>query len=75
MKTPEALANANAVLRPGGHYAPRDCTPRHRVAIIVPYRDREEHKWMFLENIHPILQRQMLEYRIIIVEQVKQCYY
>ena len=39
-------------LEAGGRYSPSDCRARHRVAIIVPYRDREEHLKAFLFNIH-----------------------
>ena len=41
----------------------------HRVAIIVPYRDRELHLRTFLLNIHSFLSRQMLDYGVFIVEQ------
>uniref|UniRef100_A0A182NNE1 Beta-1,4-N-acetylgalactosaminyltransferase n=1 Tax=Anopheles dirus TaxID=7168 RepID=A0A182NNE1_9DIPT len=58
-----------AKLQPGGHYMPPDCTARNRVAIIVPYRDREQHLPVFLKNIHALLMKQQLEYGIYIVEQ------
>lgn len=54
----------------GGGWRPTDCLPRQRVAIIVPYRDREEHLGIFLKHMHPVLQRQQLDYRIFVVEQV-----
>ncbi|XP_014357722.2 beta-1,4-N-acetylgalactosaminyltransferase bre-4-like [Papilio machaon] len=54
---------------PGGLYAPPNCTARHRVAIIVPYRDREQHLAVFLNHIHPFLMKQQIEYGIFIVEQ------
>ncbi|XP_017486385.1 PREDICTED: beta-1,4-galactosyltransferase 2-like, partial [Rhagoletis zephyria] len=53
----------------GGRYRPADCTPQYKVAIIVPYRDRDEHLRTFLFNIHPMLMRQNIEYGIFIVEQ------
>ncbi|XP_040154275.1 beta-1,4-N-acetylgalactosaminyltransferase bre-4 [Anopheles arabiensis] len=56
-------------LQPGGQYVPPDCTARNRVAIIVPYRDREKHLPIFLKNIHALLMKQQLEYGIYIVEQ------
>ncbi|XP_058459069.1 beta-1,4-N-acetylgalactosaminyltransferase bre-4 [Malaya genurostris] len=56
-------------LQPGGQYTPRECSARDRVAIIVPYRDREQHLPVFLKNIHPFLMKQQLEYGIYIVEQ------
>ncbi|RWS29262.1 uncharacterized protein B4U80_05148 [Leptotrombidium deliense] len=53
----------------GGHYEPLDCYSRHRVAIIIPYRDRKEHLFVLLNQLHPILQRQQLDYKIFVVEQ------
>ena len=47
-------------LLPGGRFAPRHCISRHRVAIIVPYRDRPIHLQAFLVNIHTLLHRQEL---------------
>nr|CAG4645725.1 EOG090X0AZ6 [Lynceus sp. MCZ IZ 141354] len=56
-------------VNPGGCYRPLYCTARHRVAIVIPYRNREEHLRVFLENMHPFLQRQQLDYGIFVVEQ------
>ncbi|CAG2110787.1 unnamed protein product [Medioppia subpectinata] len=56
-------------LESGGRYRPRECRARHRMAIIIPYRDREEHLRTFLLNIHPMLERQQLDYGIYIVEE------
>ena len=39
-------------LQKGGRFQPPGCKARHRVAIIVPYRDREHHLRIFLLNIH-----------------------
>lgn len=41
-----------------------------QVAIVVPFRDRHEHLYIFLRHMHQFLRWQMLEYRIFIVEQV-----
>ena len=59
------------MLNPGGRYKPRDCLSRNRVAIIVPYRDRETHLKMFLQHLHPFLQRQQLDYGIYVIELVR----
>lgn len=56
-------------LQPGGQYTPSECSARDRVAIIVPYRDREQHLPVFLKNLHPFLMKQQIEYGIYIVEQ------
>ncbi|XP_041982019.1 beta-1,4-N-acetylgalactosaminyltransferase bre-4 [Aricia agestis] len=53
----------------GGRYSPPNCTARHKVAIIVPYRDRQQHLAIFLNHIHPFLMKQQIEYGIFIVEQ------
>ncbi|ESO83434.1 hypothetical protein LOTGIDRAFT_133456, partial [Lottia gigantea] len=58
----------NPVLEPGGRYHPKDCVARHRVAIIIPYRNRESQLKIFLKNIHPILQRQQLDYGIYVID-------
>lgn len=54
---------------PGGLYTPLSCSSRHRVAIIIPFRDRDEHLHIFLNHIIPILKRQQLEFRIYVIEQ------
>ncbi|XP_059089205.1 beta-1,4-N-acetylgalactosaminyltransferase bre-4-like isoform X1 [Tigriopus californicus] len=56
-------------LQPGGRYKPPNCTSRHRVAIIVPFRAREDHLRTFLLNIHSFLKKQLLDYGIFIIEQ------
>jgi hypothetical protein len=59
-------------LQAGGRYRPRNCTSHHRVAIIVPFRDRDIYLKIFLNNIHPLLQRQQLDYGIYIVDLVSE---
>lgn len=54
----------------GGEWRPRACTARHRLAVIVPYRDRAANLDAFLYHMHPLLQRQQLAYRVFVVEQV-----
>ena len=56
-------------VNPGGRGFPLDCVPRHRVAIIIPYRDRPQHLQTLLYNLHPILLRQQIDYQIFVVEQ------
>ncbi|XP_052098692.1 beta-1,4-N-acetylgalactosaminyltransferase bre-4-like [Mytilus californianus] len=53
----------------GGRSKPSHCCPRHSVAIIVPYRNRNRQLRTFLYNIHPMLHRQELDYGIYVVEQ------
>ena len=58
------------LIRPGGRFRPSECEPRSRVALIVPYRDREEHLRAFLHNLHPILSRQQIDYGIFVIESI-----
>eukprot|EP00795_Rhopilema_esculentum_P000824 gene824-10566_t len=53
----------------GGSWSPKDCIPIKKVAILVPYRKRPQQLNTFLTHIHPILQRQRLDYRIFVIEQ------
>lgn len=66
--------NANVLaekfnLSKGGEWRPSHCHARYFVAILVPYRNREEHLKMFLNHIHPFLQKQNLYYKIFVIEQ------
>ncbi|CAN7988765.1 unnamed protein product, partial [Ixodes hexagonus] len=53
----------------GGWFKPKECRSRHRVAILIPYRNREEHLRVFLYNMHQMLPRQQIDYRIFVIEQ------
>ncbi|XP_064120453.1 beta-1,4-N-acetylgalactosaminyltransferase bre-4-like [Macrobrachium nipponense] len=65
----EELERTHPELEPGGRYRPAECRARHRVAIVIPYRDRAQHLSVFLFHMHPVLQRQQLDYDIYIIEQ------
>lgn len=58
---------------PGGNWRPNNCRPRSKIAIIIPYRDRRSHLIRLLDFLIPILQRQMVDFRIIVTEQVLRC--
>lgn len=70
----EPLANVikrlETKLQPGGWYRPKECNAKDRVAIVVPYRDRETHLPILLKNLHPFLMKQQIEYGIFIIEQI-----
>jgi len=55
-------------LRFGGS-RPTECFPRTKVAIIVPHRNREHHLKLFLKAIHPVMRRQQIDYRVVVVQQ------
>jgi len=65
----DEMAKEFPQLEKGGIFRPKGCEARHRVAIIVPYRDREPHLRAFLLNIHRFLQRQQVMYGVYVVEQ------
>ena len=64
------LDNSIKNLNPGGFYQPKDCVPREKLAIIIPYRDRITNLLFLLKYLHPLLQKQSRYYRIILIEQV-----
>lgn len=53
----------------GGSYTPTHCQPTARIAILVPYRNRTSHLAHFLSVMHPFLQRQNVQYTIVVVNQ------
>ena len=53
----------------GGKFHPSNCSARHKVAIILPYRDRLKILEHFLFHMHRILQRQQLNYQFYVCEQ------
>ena len=54
---------SEANIAAGGEFSPANCYSQHRVAIIIPFRDREEHLRIFLNNLYPFLMRQDIHYR------------
>ncbi|XP_042304859.1 beta-1,4-galactosyltransferase 1 isoform X2 [Sceloporus undulatus] len=59
----------NPEVRDGGHYTPKDCKALQKVAVIIPFRNRDEHLKYWLYYLHPILQRQQLDYGIYVINQ------
>ncbi|XP_067676466.1 beta-1,4-galactosyltransferase 4-like [Haliotis asinina] len=64
----EEIKRRNPQIEAGGRFHPLDCKARQRVAIIIPYRDREQHLKVLLNHLHPILGRQQLDYGIYVIE-------
>ncbi|XP_056012668.1 beta-1,4-galactosyltransferase 1-like isoform X4 [Ostrea edulis] len=56
-------------LKPGGRHKPEECLSRHKVAVLIPYRNRQEHLNILLYVLHPMLQHQLLDYGIFVIEQ------
>lgn len=66
---PELEARHSTSIHPGGHWFPTRCQADQRLAVIICYRKREQHLKIFLDNIHPFLQQQNLDYTIFVVNQ------
>ncbi len=55
----------------GGLSSPEECKSRYKVAIIVPYRNRETNLKIFLRHMHPFLMKQQLDYGIYLIEPIQ----
>ncbi len=66
----EELETMHPELDAGGHWRPSSCIPRSRVAIVIPYMNRDRNLRVFLQHMHPFLQKQQLEYGIFVSEPV-----
>ncbi|XP_062596457.1 beta-1,4-N-acetylgalactosaminyltransferase bre-4-like isoform X2 [Saccostrea cucullata] len=64
----QTIENNYPMLQNGGRYQPPDCTARYRVALIIPFRDRDIHLKILLNNIHGFLMRQQLDYGIFLID-------
>ncbi|KAL5022902.1 hypothetical protein ScPMuIL_002057 [Solemya velum] len=69
MPTFQDLEKQLTKLEPGGRSRPSGCVSRHRVAIIIPYRNRDNQLRSLLHNLHPMLMRQQLDYGVYVVDE------
>ncbi|XP_051944897.1 beta-1,4-galactosyltransferase 1-like [Xyrauchen texanus] len=67
--TLDLVREQNPALQPGGRFKPQDCIAQQKVAMIIPFRNRDEHLKFWLYYMHPILQNQQLDYGIYIIIQ------
>uniref|UniRef100_A0A8C8RFX0 Beta-1,4-galactosyltransferase n=1 Tax=Pelusios castaneus TaxID=367368 RepID=A0A8C8RFX0_9SAUR len=65
----EEVEKMNPEVRLGGRFTPKSCTALQKVAIIIPFRNRDEHLKYWLYYLHPILQRQQLDYGVYVINQ------
>ncbi|CAH1778823.1 unnamed protein product [Owenia fusiformis] len=68
-KGPSPVVQSTYTTDGRGHWFPLTCRPRQRTVIVIPFRDRDDHLKIFLDHYVPILQRQLLDYTILVVEQ------
>ncbi|WAR07150.1 BRE4-like protein [Mya arenaria] len=52
-----------------GKWKPASCNPVQHVAVIIPFRNREEHINILLKSIIPILVKQKVLFQIFVAEQ------
>ena len=53
----------------GGHFKPDRCSAGQKVAILIPFRDREQHLNELVPYLHFFLTGQLVEYQIFVIEQ------
>lgn len=70
MRTEEYLIRTFPAVQSGGIWMPKDCQSLSKLALIIPYRDREEHLMLCLYHLLLILQFQQIQFQIFIVEQI-----
>lgn len=66
----DQVKTENQELQEGGRFKPKGCIALQKVAIIIPFRKRDEHLKYWLYYLHPILQRQQLDYGVYVINQV-----
>ncbi|VDP72883.1 unnamed protein product [Schistosoma mattheei] len=59
----------NMSKRDVGLWGPTDCKPDEKLAIIVPYRNRDVHSRLFVKHMHEFLRRQKLMFTIFVINQ------
>ncbi|XP_077983536.1 beta-1,4-galactosyltransferase 6-like isoform X2 [Glandiceps talaboti] len=59
----------NYTYLPGGLWIPKECKPKWKVAIIIPFRDRHEHLPNLLRHLVLMLMKQRLEFGVFVIEQ------
>uniref|UniRef100_A0A4W5KIN9 Beta-1,4-galactosyltransferase n=1 Tax=Hucho hucho TaxID=62062 RepID=A0A4W5KIN9_9TELE len=65
----DTVRKENPSLQEGGRYKPHDCFALQKVALIIPFRLRDNHLKFWLYYLHPILQRQQLDYGVYVINQ------
>ncbi|XP_018418501.1 PREDICTED: beta-1,4-galactosyltransferase 1-like [Nanorana parkeri] len=65
----DEVMKTNPYVKEGGLYKPKDCKSLQKIALIIPFRKRDEHLKYWLYYLHPILQRQQLDYGVYVINQ------
>ncbi|XP_073492967.1 beta-1,4-galactosyltransferase 1-like isoform X2 [Phyllobates terribilis] len=65
------IMSENSYLQEGGRGKPQFCKAQQKIAIIIPFREREPHLIIWLHHMLPFLQKQQADFGIYVVEQIK----
>uniref|UniRef100_A0A0R3RT08 Beta-1,4-galactosyltransferase 1 n=1 Tax=Elaeophora elaphi TaxID=1147741 RepID=A0A0R3RT08_9BILA len=65
----QEITQIHPYIQSGGHWKPKRCLARHKIAIIIPFRDRQSQLTLLLDFLFPILRNQNLDFRFIVTEQ------
>ncbi|XP_077129104.1 beta-1,4-galactosyltransferase 1-like [Ranitomeya variabilis] len=65
------ITSKNSYLQEGGRGKPQFCKAQQKIAIIIPFREREPHLKIWLYYMLPFFQKQQGDFGIYIVEQSK----
>ncbi|XP_072425836.1 beta-1,4-galactosyltransferase 6 isoform X2 [Chiloscyllium punctatum] len=69
MEEIQRLFSQDLEIQYGGHWKPKDCKPRWKVAILIPFRNRHEHLPILFRHLIPMLQRQHVQFGFYVIEQ------
>ncbi|XP_056407950.1 beta-1,4-galactosyltransferase 1-like [Hyla sarda] len=64
------VMTVNSHLQEGGRGKPKYCKAQQKIAIIIPFRNREPHLAIWLHYMLPFLQKQQGDFGIYVVEQI-----
>ena len=53
----------------GGWHMPTGCYTASHTAILIPFRNREQHLPVLMRQLHSVLRRRQIHYRIFVIEQ------
>ncbi|XP_055895831.1 beta-N-acetyl-D-glucosaminide beta-1,4-N-acetylglucosaminyl-transferase-like [Biomphalaria glabrata] len=76
VQVPTEVTNVNEAvamlpgMKAGGRHCPRDCKPKDKTAIVIPFQDRQTHLDILLAVLLPMLVRQGLDFCVFVIEQM-----
>ncbi|XP_075707340.1 beta-1,4-galactosyltransferase 1-like [Rhinoderma darwinii] len=65
------IISENSHVQEGGRGKPQFCKAKQKIAIIIPFRNREPHLTIWLQYMLPFLQKQQGDFGIYVVEQIR----